>query len=111
MDASSEQAHAGQVIGRVKAHKDKRTRKESKFLREGSPFSAVTTESFGFATDDASNSVLGTTMGLSTPTAAHQHESNVEPEPDVAPYLEPDEAPTTSEPNPAAPQAQSKAPD
>ena len=111
MDASSEQAHAGQVIGRVKAHKDKRTRKESKFLREGSPFSAVTTESFGFATDDASNSVLGTTMGLSTPTAAHQHESNVEPEPDVAPYLEPDEEPTTSEPNPAAPQAQSKAPD
>lgn len=111
LETSSEQALAGQVKCRVKAHKFKRSRKESKLLCEGSPFSAVTTESFGFANDDASNSVLGTTMGLNTPTSTYQHESMVEPEPDVAPYLEPDEEPTTSEPNPAAPQAQSKAQD
>ncbi len=113
LPTSSEQALAGQVKCRVKAHKVKRTRKESKLLRSASPFGAVTTESFGFTeTDDTSrNSVLGTTMGLNTPTSTHQHESMVEPEPDVAPYLEPDEEPTTSEPNPAAPQAQSKAQD
>ena len=133
LETCSEQALSGQVKGRVKAHKFKRSRKESKLLCEGSPFSAVTTESFGFAdTDDTNkNAVLGTTMGLNTanseqpeqkpePTAElnSKAESGTEPELDAAaeqqqaPASESDNAQThTSEAPSAASQAERKAQD
>ena len=133
LETSSEQALAGQVKCRVKAHKFKRSRKESKLLCEGSPFSAVTTESFGFAdTDDTNkNAVLGTTMGLNTATSEQPEqkpeptaelnskaESGTEPELDAAaeqqqaPASESDNAQThTSEAPSAASQAERKAQD